>query len=160
MIRGTLTRIIREKWSVANFWSEQIHDGDKTGICFFLPRFQPIWRSIAPAPRYLLPDRAGPALRVKTLHIYFPDQPSPVFQKRWALVTVANVPSDLYESILARSGKNETTSVADPLYTAIADALERKGQLILFQKLNEDVLNDPMELIAALMQLVAENKVP
>lgn len=59
-------------------------------------------------------------------------------QKRWALVTVANVSSDLYENILAKSGKKETcttvktSSIADPMYTAIADALERKGQLILY----------------------------
>ncbi len=59
-------------------------------------------------------------------------------QKRWALVTVANVPSELYEAILKRSGKKpaggsvEPPAVTDPLYTAIADALERKGQLILY----------------------------
>ena len=57
-------------------------------------------------------------------------------QKRWALVTVANVPPDQYESILAKTGKKEgdptVKVVADPMYTAIADALERKGQLILY----------------------------
>jgi 5-methylcytosine-specific restriction protein B len=59
-------------------------------------------------------------------------------QKRWALVTVASVPSDLYESILAKSGKRESgatvkpSRIADPMYTAIGDALERKGQLILY----------------------------
>lgn len=57
-------------------------------------------------------------------------------QKRWALVTVANVPSEQYESILAKTGKKEggptVKVVADPMHTAIADALERKGQLILY----------------------------
>lgn len=59
-------------------------------------------------------------------------------QKRWTFVTVANVPPDLYEKILAKSGTKESgakitpTSIADPMYTAIGDALERKGQLILY----------------------------
>jgi 5-methylcytosine-specific restriction enzyme B len=59
-------------------------------------------------------------------------------QKRWALVTVANVPSDLYQALLKKSGKSpaanraEPAAVTEPLYTAIADALERKGQLILY----------------------------
>ena len=55
-------------------------------------------------------------------------------QKRWAFVTVANVPSDLYESILAKSGKtgNGATvklppSAADPMYTVMGGALERKA---------------------------------
>ena len=59
-------------------------------------------------------------------------------QKGWAMVTVAKVGSDLYESILAKSGKKDAggaakqASVADPFFTGLADALDRKGQLILY----------------------------
>lgn len=59
-------------------------------------------------------------------------------QKRWALVTVANVPAELYESILTKPGKKAPggiappSGVADPVHSAIANALGRKGQLILY----------------------------
>jgi 5-methylcytosine-specific restriction protein B len=35
-------------------------------------------------------------------------------QKRWALVTVANVPSELYETILTKSGKIDPSGIAHP----------------------------------------------
>jgi 5-methylcytosine-specific restriction enzyme B len=59
-------------------------------------------------------------------------------QKRWALVTVSDIPSDLYQAIVTKSGKKglgpslKPPTAADPLNSAIAEALERKGQLILY----------------------------
>lgn len=52
-------------------------------------------------------------------------------QKRWGLVTVADVPQELAALILTGKGKPERLPV-DPLYREIADALERKGQVILY----------------------------
>jgi 5-methylcytosine-specific restriction enzyme B len=52
-------------------------------------------------------------------------------QKRWALVTVAKVPMDLYQAILSKTKKPESVPV-DPLYEEIAVSLRRKGQVILY----------------------------
>lgn len=52
-------------------------------------------------------------------------------QKRWAFVTVAKCPMDLYQKIVGKDEKNLPVP-ADPLYEEIATALERKGQAILY----------------------------
>jgi 5-methylcytosine-specific restriction protein B len=52
-------------------------------------------------------------------------------QKRWAFVTVAKVPLELYEKI-TRRGPVDPPPIVDALYREIAAALERKGQLILY----------------------------
>lgn len=49
-------------------------------------------------------------------------------QKQWALVTVAKVPAELYNTILASA----PTPVVDEILPQIQSALERKGQLILY----------------------------
>ena len=51
-------------------------------------------------------------------------------QKRWATVTVANVPDTLLKEIVR--GKGPGPVVVDTVYGRIAAALERKGQLILY----------------------------
>jgi 5-methylcytosine-specific restriction protein B len=59
-------------------------------------------------------------------------------QKRWALVTVATVPDALWQVIQThKSGpapiaSSPTAPAAEPLWPAIQDALERRGQAILF----------------------------
>ena len=50
-------------------------------------------------------------------------------QKRWATVTVATVPDTLLKTIM---GGKVCEPVVDAVYTRIAAALERKGQLILY----------------------------
>ncbi len=52
-------------------------------------------------------------------------------QKRWAFVTVAKCPMDLYQKIVGKDAKKLPVPV-DPLYEEIATALERKGQTILY----------------------------
>lgn len=52
-------------------------------------------------------------------------------QKRWAFVTVAKCPVDLYQSIISKGNKPKLVPV-DPLYDEIATALSRKGQAILY----------------------------
>lgn len=52
-------------------------------------------------------------------------------QKRWAFVTVQDLPISLYEAIAKGPGVGTPTPVA-PLYREIATALERKGQVILY----------------------------
>jgi 5-methylcytosine-specific restriction protein B len=57
-------------------------------------------------------------------------------QNRWGMVTVADVPLELYQQILSKGSGDEQgpkeTLPTDPLFLHIADALERKGQLILY----------------------------
>ena len=55
---------------------------------------------------------------------------SVVPQKRWATVTVATVPDTLLKTIVV--GKEREPIVVDAVYSRIAAALERKGQLILY----------------------------
>jgi 5-methylcytosine-specific restriction enzyme B len=52
-------------------------------------------------------------------------------QKRWAMVTVAKVPMDLYQAIVSKTKKPVSVPV-DPLYEEIAVSLRRKGQVILY----------------------------
>lgn len=52
-------------------------------------------------------------------------------QNRWALVTVAPVPLELYQQIVSK-GPEKPVLPSDPLFLEIAEALERKGQLILY----------------------------
>ncbi len=51
-------------------------------------------------------------------------------RRQWALITVGNVPDSLYQQIL--SGRSLKPALTDPALLQIADALERKGQAILF----------------------------
>ncbi|MBI4590254.1 MAG: EVE domain-containing protein [Candidatus Rokubacteria bacterium] len=56
-------------------------------------------------------------------------------QKRWALVTVAPVPATLYRRIIERDGEPSTPPAplpVDPILKEIAQALGRKGQVILY----------------------------
>nr|WP_201443443.1 AAA family ATPase [Pirellula staleyi] len=52
-------------------------------------------------------------------------------QRRWAFVTVAKCPVDLYQTIVGKNAKKLPIPI-DPLYEEIAAALERKGQAILY----------------------------
>lgn len=53
-------------------------------------------------------------------------------QKKWAFVTVAKVPTDLYETIVNKRPGRETSVPFDPFYEEIGEALERKGQVLLY----------------------------
>jgi len=53
-------------------------------------------------------------------------------QKKWAFVTVARVPTDLYETIVSKRSGSGPPIPFDPFYEEIAEALERKGQVILY----------------------------
>jgi 5-methylcytosine-specific restriction enzyme B len=54
-------------------------------------------------------------------------------QKRWGLVTIAPVPVDLYNTIIAKNREEPTPPIAiEPEFFDIADALDHKGQVILY----------------------------
>jgi 5-methylcytosine-specific restriction protein B len=74
-------------------------------------------------------------VRVKWDTRYAKDIPA---QGLWGVTTVANVPAELYASIVGSTGGAKPVSPTpppapvDPLYSEIASALERKGQVILY----------------------------
>ena len=53
-------------------------------------------------------------------------------QKKWGLVTVAPVSAALYETIVGGAPTKLPAAPVDPLFHGIADALERKRQVVLY----------------------------
>jgi 5-methylcytosine-specific restriction protein B len=53
-------------------------------------------------------------------------------QKRWAFVTVAKVPDELFGLIIKKQPGPPPAAPTDPIYARIASSLQRKGQVILY----------------------------